>query len=427
MASAEIILIFGAIGSAGNKYITGVFLWGTLLAVLLLGFRGLPKWNFGDVLFATILVGITASFVFNPWATDIREFLLLLISLFAYVACRSISVEQLPTIRAAIKLTAGCVVFLGTVFTGWALVQQWNNPHGHPFVFGFDAGATNFSYCLGFMILAFISDHLTRKQTLILCALLVLPAAVFGASLVRFVFLAIFGTLLIDIFLNRDRQQRAYVAAVAGTVLIAAGLGFAVRDQTSMIHFRNVTQIQDEQPNRTLKKPLPTRSKAFSFPIQLPFVSSVSPDRVAPSCALQINKNDSVAIRKALLGDALYFAPAAGPLGFGLDSFFQYSCVGSFEVHNSLLQAIVEFGWIVGGALIALIGYAGFLNLQLARRDPNVRFFLCSLAYLAALSLIYGRASREMALFAIIGVSIGIIETAKKQTKHPLRANAQKT
>jgi hypothetical protein len=389
------------------------------LAVLLLGLRDLPKWNFGDVLFATIVLGIVASFVSNPWLTDIREFLLLLISLFAYVACRSISVKQLPTIRTAMKLTAGCIVFFGTFFTGWALVEQWNNPHGHPFVFGFDAGATNFSYCLGFMILAFVSDHLTKKRTLMLCVSLVLPAAVFGASLVRFSFIAIFGALLINIFLNKDRQQRVYVAAVAGTVLIAAGLGFAVRDQTSSIYFRNVTQIEDEQPNPTLTKPLPTPRKTFSFQIKLTSVPSVSPNQTAPSCTFQVNKNDSVAIRKALLGDALFFAPAAGPLGFGLDSFLRYSCVGSFEVHNSLLQAIVEFGWIVGGALIVLIGYAGFLNLQLATRDPNVRFFLCSLAYLAALSLVYGRASREMALFAIIGVSVGIIETAKTQTKAP--------
>ena len=269
---------------------------------------------------------------------------------------------------------------------------------------------------LGFMILAFVSDHLTRRQTLILCISLVLPAAVFGASLVRFALASIVGALLINIFLNRDQRQRKYIAAVAVTVLISASLGFAVRYYTSMINFEEVTQIEDNQQNPTLKKVLPIPSKALSLPSEALSVSS------PPSCDLQINKNNSVTIRKALLGDALYLAPRAGPLGFGLDSFLTYSCVGSHQVHNSLLQAIVEFGWIVSGALIALIAYAGSFTLRSARRDPDVRFFFCSLAFLAALSLVYGRASREMALFAIIGASIGIIETAKNQTKAPTRS-----
>lgn len=411
MSSSELILIFGAIGSAGNKYITGAFLGGTLLTVALLGLNELPKWNFGDVLFATILVGIVASFLDNPWVTDKREFLLLLVSLSAYAACRSISVKQLSTIRTAIKLTAACIVLLGTFFTCWALVGQWNNPHGHPFVFGFDAGATEFAYCLGLWILAFICEDLTKKRTLILCVSLVLPAAVFGASLVRFVFIAVFGAMLINIFLSRDQRQRAYVMAIAVTILFSAGLGSAVRYQTSILRFSNVIPIEGDQPNPTLKKQKAVPDKALPLP-------SVKP-AFAPSCVLQINKNDSVAIRKALLGDAFFFAQRAGPLGFGLDSFSEYSCVGSFEVHNSLMQAIVEFGWIAGGALIALIGYAGLFNWQLARRDPNVRFFLCCLAYLVALSMVYGRTSREMPLFAIIGLSIGIIGTAKTLTRAP--------
>ena len=78
MVSAELILIFGAIGSTGNKYITGALFSGSLLAVLLLGHRGLPKGTIGDAIFATILIEIVASFANNPWFTDIREFLLLL-------------------------------------------------------------------------------------------------------------------------------------------------------------------------------------------------------------------------------------------------------------------------------------------------------------------------------------------------------------
>jgi hypothetical protein len=423
MASAEFILIFGAIGSTGNKYITGALFSGTLLAVLLLGLRGLPKWTIGDAIFATILIGIVASFATNPWLTDIREFLLLLITLSAYLACRSISVEQLPTIRATFKWIAGCIVFLGTILTGRALVEQWNNPHGHPFVFGFDSAATNFSYCLGFMVLAFVSDHLTKRQTLVLCASLVLPAAVFGASLVRFGPAAIVGALLIDIFLIRDQRQRKYIAAVAATVLISTGLGYAVRYQTSIIHLVDVPSIEDDQQNLTVTKALPIPVKGLSLASRNSSDSSGSSNQMTPSCSLKINtNNNSVAIRKALLGDALYLAPRAGPLGLGLDSFLAYSCIGSHEVHNSLLQAFVEFGWIAGSSIIALIAYVGFFAFQSARRDPDVRFFLCSLAYLAALSLAYGRASREMTLFAIIGVSVGVIETAKNQTKASTRS-----
>jgi hypothetical protein len=418
MASAELILIFGAIGSTGNKYITGALFYGTLLAVLLLGLRGLPKWIIGDAIFATILIGIVASFATNPWLTNMREFLLLLVTLFAYVACRSISVEQLPTIRAAFKWTAGCIVFLGTILTGRALVEQWNNPHGHPFVFGFDNAATNFSYCLGFMVLAFVSGNLTKRQTLILCASLILPAAVFGASLVRFVPAAVVGALLIDVFLIGDQRQRKYVVAVAATVLISASLGYAVRYQTSIIHFVVVPPIEDDQQNLTFTKASPIPAKGLSIASKKPSDSPVSTNQTTPSCNLAINtNNNSVAIRKALLDDALFLAPRAGPLGFGLDSFLAYSCIGRHEVHNSLLQAVVEFGWIASSAIIALIAYVGFSTFQSARRNPDVRFFLCSLAYLVALSMVYGRASRETALFAIIGVSIGIIETAKKPNK----------
>ena len=65
-----------------------------------------------------------------------------------------------------------------------------------------------------------------------------------------------------------------------------------------------------------------------------------------PSCRLAVNMRNSIAIRKALAKDAIYLIPMAGLLGLGLDNFMKLSCIKANEVHVSILQVAVEFGWL---------------------------------------------------------------------------------
>ena len=62
----------------------------------------------------------------------------------------------------------------------------------------------------------------------------------------------------------------------------------------------------------------------------------------AGSCA-NVNINDSVQIRKFLAQEALERIPSAGLIGTGLDSFSRSSCLVQHQVHNSILQMVVEF------------------------------------------------------------------------------------
>ena len=134
-----------------------------------------------------------------------------------------------------------------------------------------------------------------------------------------------------------------------------------------------------------------------------------------PSCDLQINIKNSVAIRKALALDAIYLAPASGLFGTGLDSFMKFSCVKLTEVHNSLLQAVVEFGWLGGVLLLGLAGFSMASIVPLAKQGRVPLFLFSSLAFLILISMAHGRLSREFALFAFLGAIGGYVEGRSRQ------------
>ena len=93
-----------------------------------------------------------------------------------------------------------------------------------------------------------------------------------------------------------------------------------------------------------------------------------------PSCYLTVNPRNSIAIRKVLVQDALFLIPRSGWIGTGLDSFMKFSCIKLTEVHNSILQAAVEFGWLGGSLLLAIIVVAaGSLSAGQIRRCVEVR------------------------------------------------------
>jgi hypothetical protein len=377
-----LVLCFGVTGSSGNSLVTGALLIVATVAVALLCFRRdvvlLPV----DYLFFALTVCMMSSFVFNGWTSTAREYELLVLSLAAYPACRFVSRADMFCGLSSFIFMTGLIVLLGTIATTVALWQQWDDQHGKPFVFGFDAAGTYFLGSLSFLVIALVTaDKLTVRRTALVSTLIFLPTAVFAASLVRFTFIALAGSLGLATILT-EAKQRKHVIAVALAILLAiAGGLFARYDQA-----RVYADYAMEQPSG--------------------FVGSEKP----PSCYLKINLRNSIAIRKVLVQDALFLIPKAGWIGTGLDSFMKISCIRMTEIHNSILQAAVEFGWLGGSLLLAIVIVAASSIFPLARQDGTARFVLCSLAFVVLLSLAHGRVSRDALLFALLGCAASLRE-----------------
>jgi hypothetical protein len=383
--NSVLVLCFGLAGVSGNSLVTGAILTIATVAVGLQSFRRDIVLLHADYLFFALLLCIMSSFALNGWTSNAKECQLLVLSLAAYPACRFISRADIMSGRSSFIWATGMIVLLGTVATAVTLWQQWDDQHGKPYVFGFDAAGTYFLGSLCFLVIALVtSGGLTMRRTALISALIFLPTAVFAASLVRFTFLALAGTLCLAIILS-EAKQRKYIVAVAVVILVAIAAGLLARYDKASLYAEYVL----EQPSGDvgLEKP--------------------------PSCYLKVNPRNSIAIRKVLVQDAVFLIPRSEWLGTGLDSFMKLSCIKLTEVHNSFLQATVEFGWLAGSLLVILIVVAGCSIFSLARYDEAARFMLCSLAFVVLLSLAHGRISRDGVLFALLGCAVGLRETAR--------------
>jgi hypothetical protein len=129
---------------------------------------------------------------------------------------------------------------------------------------------------------------------------------------------------------------------------------------------------------------------------------------------------NSIEVRKTLWRDAMRLVPSAGPFGFGLAKFMDLSCIKDMEVHNSVLQATVEFGWFAGLFLVLLIGAAGYRLLAISRIDADARFVLCALAQAAITSLAHGSIAGDLLLFAVIGLAAAACETDTTRSRNHL-------
>ncbi len=379
-----LVLCFGVTGSSGNSLVTGAFMTLTTVAVGLLCFRRHVVLLPVDYLFFALTVCIVSSFAFNGWTSDAKEYELLVLSLAAYPVCRFVSRADISSGLLSFFWTTGVIVLLGTTATAVALWQQWDDQHGKPFVFGFDAAGTYFLGSLSFLVIALVTaGRLTMRRTALVSALIFLPTAVFAASLVRFTFIALAGSLCLAMILSEARQRK-HVVTVALVILVAIAAGLLARYDKARLYADYVM----EQPSG--------------------FVGLEKP----PSCYLKINLRNSIAIRKVLVQDAFFLIPKAGWIGTGLDSFMKFSCIRMTEIHNSILQAAVEFGWLGGSLLLAIVIIAASSIIPLARHDDAARFILCSLAFVVLLSLAHGRFSRDGILFALLGCAVSLKETS---------------
>jgi hypothetical protein len=383
--NSVLLLIFGLLGIPGSSLLTGALLVIATTAIGLLCFRTriipLPA----DYIFLALIFCIAASCFSNGWTSNAKEYELLALSLAAYLACRFVSYSDLASSTSSFVLAATIIVTLGTIVTASALAEQWNGDHGKPIVFGQDAAGTHFFGLLGFLIIALVTTgRLTVRQTILVSVLIFFPCALFAASFVRFTFIALAGSLGCAIILS-EAKQRKFIIAVGLVILAASVTGLASRYNMAVISVK--TAMEDT-------------------------VGDVGPEK-PPSCYLKVNPRNSFAIRKALLRDALFLTPRAGWFGIGLDSFFRFSCMKLTQVHNSILQTVVEFGWLAGGLLCLLILTVVVSIWSLARQDGTSRFVLCSLLFGVILSMAHGRISRDVALFVFLGCAVGLRETAQ--------------
>jgi hypothetical protein len=388
-ANAVLVLTYGLAGITGSSMFTGAFLVLSEAAVFMMCFRRvglLPA----DYLFCVLLACIAASFAINGVA-EFKEPTLLIVSLAAYPACRLVSHETFGRVIPIFLMVSGAIVIIGAICTMIAIVDQWPVPRGKPIVFGFDAAATYFAGTLGLCVLAIVTMPLTLRRAAIISAVLFLPTAVVAAAMVRFTLLALAGSLCLAAILSAGRQ-RIYVSIILVATVAAVLAGLASRIDTS----KKMMILATEQTSASDTK---KHNKDVSRP-------EITP----PSCNLDVNGNNSVAIRKALFRDAFYLIPTAGFFGVGLDGFLKFTCLPGHQIHVSILQATVEFGWIGGLSLLLLIGVAGCSILRPATDSAAARFALCSLVYVAAISMAHGRISRDLLLFALLGLAVGTYE-----------------
>src|SRR5207249_2270304 len=97
------------------------------------------------------------SFFVNGSTAESKEYALLAISMGAYPACRFITDADISGGRRSFVAAASLITVAGLLATVWALVTQWDHPHGKPMVFGsFDAAGNYFLQLLGLLILAVV-------------------------------------------------------------------------------------------------------------------------------------------------------------------------------------------------------------------------------------------------------------------------------
>jgi hypothetical protein len=394
-ANAFLALVYGALGATGNPKFTGGLLIASELAILFLAMRR-TQLLAADYLFGFFVLCIAASFTVNG-AADFKETTLLVISLAAYPVCRFVGYSGLDHIKTSFSAVTTALVAIGTIVTLRAIIDQWPVARGKPVVLGFDAASTYFAIGLSLCLLAAVTVPLTLRRTLIISTALILPAAILAAAMVRFSLLAAVCALCLACLLSRGRQ-RVYTLIVVAVTIAAISSGLVSR------------------MDMTKKMMILSTEQATPSTFQRQNADETSPAIVPPSCGFDVSGNNSIAIRKAVLGDGLYLLPVAGPFGVGLDGFLKFTCVSGTQVHVSILQATIEFGWLGGIAFILLIWAAAAPLSRLSSQNDNAKFAFCSLCYCAALTMAHGRISRDWLLFATIGLAVGVHEALKRKT-----------
>ncbi len=376
-----------------GSWFTAAFISFSTLGLLLFSHWRDFRLTLSDALFAAFAGSAVASLAINGFTAGLEELALLMLSLAAYPASRLFATGE---VKPSFISGTALIVAVGVIVTAFALVAQWNSRHGKPMIFGeFDAAPTQFLTSLGLLLIAAVCFEMTVRRTVVIASLSFFPIAIFAASQVRFTFVAIAGGLALAAIFSASRNRKA-IGAIMLVMLVAIGTGLWARSDTSAKFLRH------EIADRPIV--LASADNAFLIPVVRNWLAGCP----------EVDGDNSIAIRKKIYAEAWDILPLAGPLGIGLDGFMKKSCVPNAEVHNSLLQVMIEFGWLAGAAFALLLIVAVGSIIPLARTNIEARFVSCSLAYLVLLTMAHGRISRDAVLFLFLGYAASVYGRLKK-------------
>ncbi|MFC7702436.1 hypothetical protein ACFQX9_37920 [Bradyrhizobium sp. GCM10028915] len=386
VSTGPILVLAQGLAGVGSAF-TAAFVCGTTLALLLLGRWREFEPNPADILFCLFVGGVAVSTVIHGIDGDRREAVLLLLSLAAYPAGRLFRSGKETPPRFMIIIAA--IVLVGTVASINALVDQWQHPFGkpHPLMFGrFGAAPAQFTLSLGFLMIAVGCTRRMTAPMLAAAFLLAIPVAMFAASFVRFTFVAI-GFALAGATVFGARSERWPPLTMLCVLVVGLVLGTVARLEIAP----------------RMSPVASSATSATAIEVRFDDAESVAAGSGSERSCPPIDIHNSIAIRKQLYSEAFALLPSAGFFGIGMNRFMPLSCVPDVEIHNTILQAFIEFGWVAGVALALLALFAVIAPLSLVRHVLEARLAACGLLFTGLLTIAHGRISRDALLFFFIG------------------------
>jgi hypothetical protein len=383
------VLCHGLLGT-GSAF-TGIFIASSIGTLLVLGWRQGIRFNACDALFSLFVCCILISSIANGKTDEAKEFVLFALSLAAYPAGRMFSGG---IIRPIFLWITAIVVFLGAVVTLYALFQHMT-PYGKAWVFGhFEAAPAQFLTSTGFLLFGIMASRLDAAKAIAIIGLVLPAAGVFAATIVRFTFVAIGASLLTALVIS-PTKERKYVALIIGVIVCAIVVGFSARPQTAIKYVGYAAVLLPQPLQEWIGVP-----PAAATPLPSAKIGCPPPET-----------NNTVAIRQQLLGEAFRLVPEAGPFGFGLGGFKAKSCVDGTEVHNTIVQSFVEFGWL-GGICFALLIILAAAGLPWRLPTPEGRFVIYGVVFTIVASFAHGNLSTDALLFLFLGYASQIRKTS---------------
>ncbi|MET4040462.1 hypothetical protein ABIC03_002153 [Bradyrhizobium sp. RT6a] len=380
-----------------SSVFTAAFLGGTTLALLLLGNWKSLSVHRADLAFCVFLAGTTVSIALHGFS-DPKELALLALTVAAYPAGRVFAgapIEPTFTIISATIVVIGAITILAAINAGPGYVDSV----GKVFVFGkYGAAQLYFAVALAVTIAALVARPLTLKQAVGVAVAAALPTAIIAAAMVRFSFVSIMGMLALAAIFGSAKDRKA-LAVVAGVLVLAIMAGHFSRPVTAALFMKSGVESLGLGNAETTSPPLHAAAlqAAPAQPLAMP----------AQSRCAGIDQTNTVEIRKQLYREAFQLLPQTMLIGIGLDRFTDASCLAEKnEVHNSVLQVAVEFGWPASIALLILTLLAGQRALSQAPSSQEARFALCVLTFLFCMSMAHGRISRDAQLFLFLGYAV---------------------
>lgn len=374
------ILLHGLFGS--GSLMTATVLFASLAALFVLGDWRSLRQDVCDMCFIAFVGYAAISSAVHPWA-DAKEVILFSMSLLSYCAGRLFAAHAVEPIFSKVALTIATV---GAILMVGAMLQGSLDIVGKPLLFGtISAAPVQFAVPFFLAIGAILAREkiVVRPLSLTLIAIL---AVAFAAAMVRFVFVAALGAFLVLALVSQRSIRRLVVAAMVA-LLVALAIGLASRPQVALKY-----------------KELAERALGISNSNEPVFAPPANIGPAAEGCP-PIDETNSIEVRKALYRNWAQLIPDSGLLGIGLDGFMHRSCRPMEQVHNTLLQIVLEFGWPAAG-LFSFILVTAFVRLFRARSEEQARFGLFALSFLVLMSMAHGNVSRDRDMFLFIGYAV---------------------